>query len=92
MAGPLGARKVGASRQAVVGAAIGTVLGILAGLLGVLLFPFVGAVAGEYLGRRDHRGAAQVSLATGLGLLLGMAAKLVIAFVMVGVFVVARIV
>lgn len=92
VAGLLGAKKAGASRQALVGAAIGTVVGIFAGLIGVLVFPFLGAAAGEYLARRDHRGAARVGVATGLGLLLAMVAKVVIAFVMVGVFVVALIV
>lgn len=48
----LGARKVGASRWALIGAAIGTVVGVLAGLVGVLVFPFVGAVLGEWLALR----------------------------------------
>jgi uncharacterized protein YqgC (DUF456 family) len=81
-----------------VGAWTITILVILAVLswvldyVGVLVFPFLGAAAGEYLARRDHRGAARVGVATGLGLLLAMVAKVVIAFVMVGVFVVALIV
>ncbi|MGC4079903.1 MAG: DUF456 domain-containing protein [Rubrivivax sp.] len=85
----MGARRVGASPQALVGAAIGTVAGLLAGFVGVLFMPFVGAAAGEYLARRDEQRAMQVGLATGLGLLLGMVAKVAIAFAMVGVFVVA---
>lgn len=89
VAGLMGARRVGASPQALVGAAIGTVAGLLAGFVGVLFMPFVGAAAGEYLARRDEQRAMQVGLATGLGLLLGMVAKVAIAFAMVGVFVVA---
>lgn len=85
----MGAKRVGASPQALVGAAIGTVAGLLAGFVGVLFMPFVGAAAGEYLARRDEQRAMQVGLATGLGLLLGMVAKVAIAFAMVGVFVVA---
>lgn len=88
-AGVLGAKKVGASKQALIGAALGTVLGLFLGFVGVLVMPFVGAAAGEYLARRDHRAAARVGVATGLGLVVAMVAKVVIAFVMIGVFVVA---
>ena len=88
-AGVLGAKKVGASKQALIGAALGTVVGLFLGFVGVLVMPFVGAAAGEYLARRDHRAAARVGVATGLGLVVAIIAKVVIAFVMIGVFVVA---
>ena len=42
----LGARRAGASRQALVGAALGTVAGIFMGLVGVLFMPLVGAAVG----------------------------------------------
>ena len=89
VAGLLGAKKVGASPQALLGAAVGTVAGLFLGFVGVLVLPFVGAAAGEYWARRDHRAAARVGVATGLGLVVAMIAKVVIAFVMIGVFVVA---
>jgi uncharacterized protein YqgC (DUF456 family) len=89
VAGVLGARKVGASKQALVGAAVGTVAGLFLGFVGVLVLPFVGAAVGEYLARRDHRSAVRVGLATGIGLVVALVAKVVIAFVMIGIFVVA---
>lgn len=89
VAGLLGAKKVGASRQALVGAALGTLLGLFMGLVGVLFMPLVGAAVGEYLARRDHAQALKVGTATWLGMLLGMIAKLVLAFMMVGIFLVA---
>lgn len=89
VAGLLGAQKVGASRQALVGAAVGTVAGLFMGLVGVLFMPLVGAAVGEYLARRDERRAVHVGVATWLGLMAGLIAKVVIAFVMVGLFVVA---
>lgn len=85
----LGARGAGASRQALVGAALGTVAGVFMGLLGVLFMPFVGAVAGEYLARGKRRESLRVGLATWLGLIAGLMAKVVIAFMMIGIFVVA---
>lgn len=92
VAGLLGAKKVGASRQALVGAALGTVVGLFMGLVGVLFMPLVGAAIGEYLARRDQQHALRVGLATWLGILAGMLAKVVIAFMMVGIFVVALLV
>ncbi|MCW5659729.1 MAG: DUF456 domain-containing protein [Burkholderiaceae bacterium] len=92
VAGVLGAKKVGASKQALLGAAVGTVAGLFLGFVGVLVLPFVGAAVGEYMARRDHRAAARVGMATGIGLVLALVAKVVIAFVMIGVFVVALLV
>jgi uncharacterized protein YqgC (DUF456 family) len=89
VAAVLGARRAGASRLALIGAAIGTVAGLLFGLVGVFVMPFVGAAVGEYIARRNHAAAARVGLATGLGLALALVAKVVIACVMVGVFLVA---
>lgn len=88
-AGLLGARRVQASRQALIGAALGTVLGLFMGLVGVLFMPLVGAAVGEYLARRDELRSLKVGLATWLGMMLGMLAKVVLAFVMIGVFVAA---
>lgn len=89
VAGLLGARRAGASRQALVGAAVGTVAGLFLGLVGVLFMPFVGAVAGEYLARRDEVRAMQVGVGTWIGIMAGLLAKVVLSLVMVGVFVVA---
>jgi uncharacterized protein YqgC (DUF456 family) len=85
----LGAKRAGASRQAVVGAALGTVAGLFMGLVGVLFMPLVGAAIGEYLARRDQQRAVLVGLATWLGIMAGLLAKVVIAFMMIGIFVVA---
>ena len=92
VAGLLGAKQAGASRQALIGAALGTVAGLFMGLVGVLFMPLVGAAIGEWLARRDHGQALKVGVATWLGLIAGMVSKVVIAFVMIGVFIVALLV
>lgn len=86
VAGMLGAKKVGASKEAILGAALGTILGLMMGLIGVLFMPFVLAVVGEYLARKDQQRALKVGLATWIGLLLGTIAKVVVVFVMLGIF------
>ena len=92
VAGLMGAQKAGASRQALIGAALGTVVGLFMGLVGVLFMPLVGAAIGEYIARRDHGQALKVGTATWLGMMLGMLAKVVLAFMMVGIFIVALVV
>jgi uncharacterized protein len=92
VAAMLGAKRAGASRQAIIGAAIGTVAGIFVGIVGVLFMPLVGAAAGEFMARRNHQQAVRVGIATWLGLLAGMLAKFVLAFMMIGIFVVALLV
>ena len=92
VAAVLGAKRAGASRQAIVGAAIGTVAGIFMGLVGVLFMPLVGAAIGEYMARRNQQQAVRVGIATWLGLMAGMLAKFVLAFMMIGIFVVALLV
>ena len=89
VAGLLGAKKAGASKQAVIGAALGTVAGIFMGLVGVLFMPLVGAAAGEYLARKNHQQAVKVGIATWLGIVVGLIAKVVIAFMMIGIFIAA---
>ena len=89
LAAALGARRAGASRLAIVGAAIGAIAGIFTGLVGLLFMPLVGAAVGEYIAQRDLRHAGHVGLATWVGLLVGTAAKIAIVFVMVGLFVFA---
>lgn len=85
----LGAKRVGASPLALVGAAVGTVAGLFFGFVGVVVGPFVGAALGEYLARRDVRQAGRVGLGTWLGIVLGSAAKIALLLAMVGVFAVA---
>jgi uncharacterized protein YqgC (DUF456 family) len=89
LSGLLGAKKVGATRQAVIGAAIGTLLGIFTGLWGLIFMPLVGAAIGEYLAIRDTARAGRVGVATWIGMMVGAVVKIAITFLMIGVFVAA---
>lgn len=83
------AKKAGASKLGLAGAALGTVLGIFTGFIGLLFMPLVGAAIGEYLNQRDALKAGRIGLATWVGLLVGTVLKLAIVFTMIGVFLVA---
>ena len=81
-----GARKMGASRSALLGATAGMVVGLFFGPLGLILGPFIGAFAGEYLAGRDISQAGKAGLGTWLGLLGGIAVKLALCVAMLGIF------
>lgn len=86
----LGAKRVGASGLAMVGAAIGTLLGgLIFSLPGLILGPFIGAVIGELLHGKPWQQASRVGAGTWVGLAIGTALKLALAFAMLGIFVFA---
>ncbi len=89
VASAVAAKKAGASKLGLLGAALGTVLGIFTGFIGLLFMPLVGAAVGEFIAQRDALRAGRIGLATWLGLLVGAVLKLAIVFSMIGVFVAA---
>ncbi|MDO4905594.1 MAG: DUF456 domain-containing protein [Lautropia sp.] len=89
IAGILGAKKVGASREAIIGSLIGTIAGIFSGLWGLLFMPLLGAAIGQYIVDRDLIRARNVGIATWLGMVIGMLAKIALSFLMIGIFIVA---
>lgn len=104
-AGYFGAKKAGASKLALLGAALGTIFGLFAGIIGIFIFPFVGAFLGEYISRtidakklavgvqnsqgQQALGAAKVGIATWLGLVVGAVTKVALGLMMLGVFALA---
>ena len=81
-----GAKRVGASRKAMVGAVIGTFAGLFFAPVGLFVGPFVGALVGELLHSRELGTAAKVGFGTWLGLVLAIVLKLGLAFAMLGIF------
>lgn len=89
VAASISAKRAGASREGMLGAALGTVAGIFSGLWGLLFMPLAGAAIGEFIAHRDALRAGKVGVATWFGLLIGTAVKIAVAFTMVGVLVAA---
>lgn len=83
IAASLGAKRVGASSMAIWGASIGTFIGMFLGIPGLILGPFVGALAGELISSKSVLRSAHVGIGTWLGLLFGTLVKLVLSVVMV---------
>lgn len=89
------AKKVGASKQALWGAGIGAVVGISGGIAGVIIGPAIGAIIGELIANKkmnkepnkDLTGkVTTVGIAAGLGFVLALAIKIVLALTMLGIF------
>ncbi len=89
VAGLFGARRAGASGWGVFGAGIGALVGIPFGLPGIILGPAIGALGFEYLKNADLRRAGKAGLGGLFGFLLGIVAKCVFAFVIIGIAVLA---
>lgn len=90
----VGAKRVGASRLAVIGAIVGTFAGIFFGPVGLFVGPFAGALIGELLHGRKLGGAglghaARVGFGTWMGIVFGVALKLMLVFAMLGLFALA---
>jgi uncharacterized protein YqgC (DUF456 family) len=90
LAGLFGAKRFGAGKYGIIGAAIGTVIGLIFGLPGIIIGPFIGAVIGELYANKDLQSASTAGFGVWIGMAIGIAARIAVAFVMVGVFVVAR--
>jgi uncharacterized protein YqgC (DUF456 family) len=89
VAGLLGAKATGASRQALWGAFAGSLVGLFFTLPGVILGPLIGAAIGEFLARRDVYQAGKVGLGTFLGFVVGTVAKIGCACAMLATFALA---
>ncbi|QYR52337.1 DUF456 domain-containing protein [Lysobacter soyae] len=89
-----GAERTGASRLAVLGAAIGTLATFVLGPIGLFVGPFIGAAIGEIIHRRSLAGgdlgaATKIGVGATLGAIFGIVLKLGIAFLMLGLFALA---
>ena len=87
-----GTKRVGASKNAAIGALIGSVVGLFFGIPGILIGPFAGAAIGEYLVHRDAKKAGKAGLGTWLGLVIGGVLKIALIGVMIGIFIIAYLV
>lgn len=85
----MGAKRVGASRAALFGSILGSLVGIFFLLPGLIVGPFLGALAGEWWSAKNFSRATRVGIGTWVGMLLGTAAKIGLSLTMIGVFLLA---
>ncbi len=90
LAAAMGAKRLGASPRAFWGAMVGAIVGMFFGLPGIILGPFVGAVLAELSGGRTMSDAGRAGVGAWIGTIVGTAAKLAIAFTMLGIFIIRQ--
>ena len=79
-----GAQKAGASKAGIIGSIVGTIAGIPMGLFGIFVMPLIGAAIGEFWAKRDLMHAGRVGIGTWIGMIIGTAVKVALAFTMTG--------
>lgn len=90
--GAMGAKLGGASKYGLIGAAIGGILGLFLGLPGLLIGPFLGAIAGDlYAKRRDLAELLKSGTGAAIGFIFSLIARLVL-LVTMGIIVLIAIV
>jgi uncharacterized protein YqgC (DUF456 family) len=89
VAAAVGAKRMGASPRAVVGAGVGTLLGLFLGLPGLIFGPLIGAVLGELSAHRDFKRAGKAGMAAWIGFAIGTAVKIALAMSMIAIFLAA---
>jgi len=83
LSGLLGARAFGASRWAMLGAALGALVGLFFGFAGIVIGPVVGGIAFEYWKDPDFERAARAGVGVLVGFVAGTVVKVALAFTMV---------
>ena len=83
----LGAKKFGASRWGMIGAFLGGMIGFFtSGILGILIGPFIGALLLEFFHGQNLNASLKIGLGTLVGFLGGAIGKIIVAFTMIGIF------
>jgi uncharacterized protein YqgC (DUF456 family) len=81
----LGAKKYQASKWGIAGTFAGAILGIFTmGVWGIILGPFLGALAGEFLAGKGKKQAFKSALGAFLGFVIGTLIRLIIVLIMFG--------
>lgn len=84
----LGSKYSGGTKWGNWGCVIGTIMGVFFLPLGIIIGPFIGAIAGELLGGRGLSQAMKAGLGSLVGFLLGTVVKLLLCGYLVYLFIV----
>jgi hypothetical protein len=82
-----GAKRLGATWRGAVGAVVGGLIGLFFAFPGIIIGPFLGALAFEMAGGRNWQESSRAGLGAVLGLLAGALGKLACCLAMMGLFV-----
>jgi hypothetical protein len=86
----MGTKRYGGSRAGMIGTTIGLLVAIVfpvLGIFGIIIWPFIGAVAGELANRSDQRSALKAAFGSFMGFLTGTFLKFLVAVIFFGLFI-----
>ena len=86
LSGHVGAKYFGATKWGMFGAILGALIGVFFGILGLLVWPVIGAIVGEFIAGKRMIDAGRAGWGSLLGNLGGMVGKLIIALAMITIF------
>ena len=85
----IGTKKFGGSRAGMIGTTIGLIIGIIfLGPFGIIIGPFLGALAGELINKSDSQTAVKAAFGSFLGFLTSAFIKFIVAIIFLGFFIV----
>ena len=85
-----GTKKYGGSRLGIIGTIIGLALALIFpvfGVFGIIIWPFLGALAGELINNTDSKTAMKAAFGSFIGFLTGTFLKFLVAAVFFGIFI-----
>lgn len=84
----LGTKTFGGSRAGMIGTSVGLIIGILVPIIpfSIVIFPFLGALIGEYINRANSGVALKAAFGSFLGFLTSTFMKFIIATIYFGLF------
>ena len=83
-------KKFGGSKYATTGATIGLVIGFFTGPWGIILGPFFGALAGEFINKKgSNEGVLKAAFGAFMGFLLGTGLKMITVLGFIWIFVIS---
>jgi hypothetical protein len=86
----VGTRRYGGSKGGMIGTTIGLLVAIVfpvLGIFGIVVWPFIGAIAGELANRTDGKSAFRAAFGSFIGFLTGTLLKFVVTVVYLGLFI-----
>jgi hypothetical protein len=82
-----GTKRFGGSRAGTLGATFGLIVGLFFGPPGIIIGPFLGAVAGEMISGKDNRSSIRSGIGSLMGFLTGVLLKLIVSGIITWYFV-----